>query len=145
MSGTVDLGQFDAAIQRQEDGIDVPILAMDGKTPTGLSIRVAGPDSERARQAREDLHAELVRSERVTPLTPAEATAQGTRYLARLTIGWSPNVKVSGEELAYSEANAIRVYEKYRFIRQQVDLAAGSRAAFMIASPGSSATPSKPD
>lgn len=140
---TVDLSQFDEAIERQEKGIEVPILGLDGKTPTGLVIVVAGPDSERARKAREQLHQELVDAQRIDPLTPAEVAAQGTRFLAKLTIGWAPDVKVAGEQLAFTEANAIRVYEKYRFIRQQVDAAAGNRAAFMIASSGSSATQSE--
>ena len=136
MTKAVDLGQFDAAIEAMETGIDLPIVGMDGK-PLGLTIRIAGPDSARAQAAREALHQEAVESERMTPLSAAETTAQGTRFLAKLTMGWSPKVKVDGEggeELDYSEANAIRVYEKYRFIRQQVDNAAGSRAGFFLAS-----------
>ena len=139
----IDLGAFDEAIARQEAGIPVTILSLDGKTPTGLSIVVAGPDSARAQAAREALHDELVQAQRLTPLSPAELSTQGAKFLAMLTIGWSPKVKVNGEEFDYSEANALKIYERYRFIRQQVDAAAGNRAAFMPASPGSSATPSE--
>lgn len=137
---SIDLGQFDAAIEQMEAGLDLPILGMDGK-PLGLTIRIAGPDSSRAQAAREALHQEAVESERLTPLTAAEVAAQGTRFLAKLTIGWTPTVTVDGEVLEYSEANAIRVYEKYRFIRQQVDNAAGSRAGFFLASQRLSAKP----
>lgn len=137
---SIDLAPFDDAIRRQEEGLEVEILGMDRKTKTGLVIRVAGPDSERAQRAREALHKELVEAQRLTPLTPAEISARGARFLAKLTIGWSPNVKVDGEELAASEENAVRVFERYRFIREQVDAAAGDRAAFMPASPSSSAT-----
>lgn len=138
---SIDLAPFDDAIRRQEEGLEVQILGMDGKTPTGLVIRVAGPDSERARRAREALHQELVDTQRTTPLTPTEVSSRGARFLAKLTIGWSPNVKVDGEELGATEDNAFKVFERYRFIRQQIDNAAGDRSAFMPASPSSSATP----
>lgn len=136
----IDLAPFDEAIRRHEQGIEVPIISMDGKTPTGLVILVAGPDSDRARKAREALHHDLVEAQRTTPLTPAEVSDQGAKFLAKLTIGWAPNVKVDGEELEYSEANAMKVFSRYRFIRQQVDSIAGDRAAFMPASQSSSAT-----
>lgn len=138
---TVDLDQFVPVLQRQEDGIDVQVKGMDGK-PLGLTIRVAGPDSDRARGAREDLHRELVDAQRVDPLTPGETYAQGSRFLAKVTLGWSPRIKLDGEERECTEANAIRVYDQFRFIREQVDRAAGNRAAFMVASSGSSAAPS---
>lgn len=140
---SIDLTPFDEALRRQDEGIDVPVLSMDGKTPTGLSIRVAGPDSDRATQARQELQQELIAANRLAPLTPAETAAQGTRFLAKITLGWSPSVTMGGQELSYSEANAIRIYERFRFIRQQVDMAAGSRLAFMTALPSSSATPSE--
>ena len=136
---TIDLSPFDDALRRQEEGAEIAILSMDGKTLTGLVIRVAGPDSERARRAREALHQELVDAQRTTPLTPAEVSSRGARFLAKLTVGWSPNVKVDGDELSASEENAFKVYERYRFIRVQVDNGA-DRSAFMPASPRSSAT-----
>lgn len=137
---SIDLATFDAAIEQMETGLDVPIIGMDGK-PLGLTIRVAGPDSSRVQAAREAMHQEAVESERLTPLSAAESYAQGTKFLAKLTIGWTPTVTVDGEVLEYTEANAIRVYEKYRFIRQQVDNAAGSRAGFFLASRKPSAKP----
>lgn len=140
---SVDLSQFDAALEKMESGIDVPILGMDGKL-TGLSITVAGPDSERAQKARQELHLEDVDSERMVPFTAAELYARGTRYLAKITVGWSGPVKIAGEELTYSEANTIRVYERYRFIREQIDGAAGSRAGFFLASKTPAAKSSKP-
>lgn len=139
---SVDLSQFDAALEKMESGVEVSILGMDGK-PLGLSITVAGPDSERAQKAREALHQEDVESERLAPLTPAELYARGTRFLAKITIGWSAPVKIGGEEIQFSEANTIRLYEKYRFIREQVDAAAGSRAGFFLASKTPAAKPSK--
>ena len=47
-----DIGSFDALTKAQDDGIDVPIVHPVTREPIGLTIRVAGPDSERQRAAR---------------------------------------------------------------------------------------------
>lgn len=127
----IDLSSFEDAIQKQEKGIDVPILGMDGKTPLGLTIRVAGPDSDRAQKAQEELADELIEQENMTRLNARDAAKRGIKYLARITIGWAPDVVLDGQELAYSPENAERVYTKFRFIREQVDRAAGNRARFI--------------
>jgi len=129
-SKPVDLATFDAAVKKQEDGIAVPILAMDGKTKLGFSIRVAGPDSDRAERAQEELTDELIEQENMTRVQAREATQRGLRYLAKITIGWEPAVILDGQELAYSEDNAFKLYQRFKFIREQVDRAAGNRARF---------------
>jgi hypothetical protein len=86
MTNAIDLDQFEGALERQEKGIEVSLLSMDGKSPLGVSIRVAGPDSERAAKARADLHQELVDNQNVDPLSPAEAAARGVRFLAKITL-----------------------------------------------------------
>lgn len=129
--GAIDLSSFEDAIQKQEKGIDVPILGMDGKTPLGLTIRVAGPDSDRAQRAQEELADELIEQENMTRLNARDAAKRGIKYLARITIGWTPDVVLDGQELAYSPENAEKVYTRFRFIREQVDRAAGNRARFI--------------
>lgn len=127
----LDLSGLDAAIKRQDEGLDVEIKGLDGKTPLGLTIRVAGPDSQRAQQAQEALADEMLAKEDVSAKVSArEATERGIRYLARVTIDWEPAVKVDGEELSCSAKNAEKLYRKYRFIRDQVDRAAGNRSRF---------------
>jgi len=134
--GPLDLSGVEAAIQRQDEGTDVEIVGLDGKTPLGLTIRVAGPDSERAQRAQEALADEMVAAgNAATKLKARDATARGIRYLAEITIDWAPAVKLGGEELAYSAANAAKLYERFRFIREQVDRAAGDRGRFMTRSP----------
>ena len=130
-SGALDLSSVDAAIKRQDEGLDVEIKGLDGKTPLGLVIRVAGPDSQRAQEAQEALTDEMLAREASETRTSAkEATERGIRYLARITIGWQPAVKLDGEEMAYSVANAEALYRRFRFIRDQVDRAASNRARF---------------
>ena len=147
-SNKIDLAQFDEAISRHDQGLNVPIFGPDGRTPSGLVVRVAGPDSAKVVEARAVLQRKLVESRRLDPLTPQEVSRQGAEFLALITIGWftpedkPATVLIEGKELSFSVENAILVYERYRFIRSQVDNASGNRQAFLTASPGSSATPS---
>ncbi|MDJ1465655.1 hypothetical protein [Nitratireductor sp. GZWM139] len=126
----VDLSSFDDAKAKHEAGIEIAIVGPDGKTPMGFSIRAAGPDSERAQIAQEELADELIEQENLTRLKAREAAQRGIRYLAKLTMGWVPNIILDGQELEFSEENAEKLYRRHRFIREQVDKAAGNRARF---------------
>lgn len=130
-SGALDLSGFDAAAKRHEEGIVVDIIGPDGETPSGLKIRVAGPDSQRARKAQEDLAASLIAQENIGKPKASETTRRGIEFLARITLGWEPAVKIDGKEMVYSVENAEKLYGRYSFIRDQVDRAAGKRARFM--------------
>ena len=129
-SEPVDLSSFDGMVQRQEEGILVPIMGPDGKSPLGFSIRVAGPDSARAREAQEELADELIEQEVATRLAARDMADRGFKYLSKVTLGWEPSIKLDGAELAYSEENAEKLYRRFNFVKEQVDRAAGSRARF---------------
>ncbi len=94
----------------------------------GFSIRVAGPDSARAIAAQDELSDELIARQDTGKMTAREITERGARYLAKITLGWEPAIKIEGEDRAFSEANAVLLYNKFRFIREQVDKASGNRA-----------------
>ena len=131
-TAAVDLSAIEAAISRQDDGIDVPLVGLDGKTPLGIKIRVAGPDSARAIAAQEAQTDDLLERQDAGKPNAKQLAERGIAYLARVTIDWSPAIKIDGEERAYSEENAVLLYSKFRFIKEQVDRAAGNRARFMI-------------
>lgn len=127
----VDLSSLDDAKKKHEEGIGVSVLGADGKTPLGFSIRVAGPDSDRAQKAQEELTDELIEQGNAGSLNGREATQRGVKYLARITLGWEPKIILDGQELAYSPENAEKLYRRHKFIREQVDRAAGNRAGFL--------------
>lgn len=126
----VDLSSFDDAKKKHEEGIDVALVGPDGKTKIGVTIRVAGPDSDRAEAAQGEFADELAEQQNSGALNGRERTSYGIRYLAKITLGWEPNLVVDGQELAYSEENAEKLYRRHKFIREQVDRAAGNRARF---------------
>lgn len=134
----LDISALGEAVKRQNEGIEVSILGMDGK-PTGLKIRVAGPDSRRALEAQEELTdarieklaAQVAAGGSPEKLKASDATKQGINYLARITLGWTPaNINDGEEEFAFSHAAAVRLYTKYRYIRDQVDRVAADRTRF---------------
>lgn len=130
-AGPVDLSAFDAAMDRQERGIEVPILDQAGKKKLGLTITVVGRDSRRAIAAQDEMTEELVEREIDSPLSAAERRDRGIRFLAKLSTGWTPNIILDGKELAFSEANAVKLYTRHPFIKEQVDVAVGSRSRFI--------------
>ena len=149
-TGTVDLAQFDAAVQRQEDGILVPIYSMDGKTPLGFSIRVAGPDSSRSTEALDAIQQELIDEASLDTPKPSDNANRRLRYFAKVTMGFEPDARadgttpdtaiiLDGAPLPFSEDNAAKLYQRFRFIYQQVVAKADTRAAFLKDSPDASA------
>lgn len=141
-TATTDLAQFDAAVQRQEDGILVPIYGMDGKTRLGFSIRVAGPDSTRSTEALDAIQQELVEEASLETAKPSDNANRRLRYFAKVTMDFVPDQRADGttpevaivldkEPLPFSEANAEKLYQRFRFIYQQVAAKADTRAAFL--------------
>lgn len=128
--GPVDLSCFDYEKKKHEEGISVAIKDPLGND-TGFSIRIAGEYSERAQKARRELSDELIAGGKLGALSADEVADRNIRYLAKITLGWTPNAVVEGKELEFSEANAVKVYRRYPSIREQVDTEAGKRERFI--------------
>lgn len=54
---------------------------------------------------------------------------ESIELLATCTTGWC-GISEGGKELPFSFANAVYIYTKYNWIREQVDIAIGDRANF---------------
>ncbi|MFM2129058.1 MAG: hypothetical protein RL477_604 [Pseudomonadota bacterium] len=128
--GVVDLSAIEASIRRQDEGIVVDIMGPDGKTPLGLRIRVAGPDSARAVAAQDALTDELLAAQNDGKPTAATYSARRVRWLAKLTLSWEGKVRFDGAEHEFSEAAAAALYERFPFVLNQIDRAAGDRSRF---------------
>jgi len=139
-AGGLDLSRFDAMQVAQEEGLDVEIRGPDGKK-LGFSIKIAGPDSVRQRQAIEKMASERLEANDPTPLSAAELFDRQTRGLAIATISWS-EFKLDGEVYKLTEENAYKLYTRFPFIRDQVADRAGRRSAFFASSQSDAATQS---
>ncbi len=127
-----DLAAFDGLKEAQEAGIDVEIKDPKGK-PIGISIKVAGPDSERQRKAIKALTDQRINSEDLTTATADDFENNTIKILAASIISWSPIV-LDGADLPCTEENAIRLFSRFAFIRDQIEKKAGRRAGFMTPS-----------
>ncbi|MDF2797514.1 MAG: hypothetical protein K0R85_258 [Devosia sp.] len=125
-----DLSAFDGLAQAQEDGIDVPITHPSTGDELGIVIRVAGPDSSRQRKAVQKQIDARLRRRSTQPMTAEEITESSLRTLAHSVISWN-SVVIDGADVPCTYENAIALFQRFPFIREQVDSAAGNRAGFL--------------
>lgn len=144
-AGPVDLSEFDEMVSRQEQGILVPIhkpLPNGKSAPLGFSIRIAGPDSTRAQEALDEIQMDMIAAESLDVSTPTSVADRRIAYFAKVTLDFVPDERedgtkpdhamiLDGAPLPYSEANAAKLYTRFRFILQQVQSRADTRAAFL--------------
>lgn len=101
--------------------------------PIGASIRVLGKDSH-AYQAKalELQRRRLDRARRSEGeiADPAMIRADATELLACCTSGWE-GIELDGEAFPCNEGNATALYERFTWIREQVDEAIHDRANFL--------------
>lgn len=100
---------------------------VDGK-PTGIRLRIAGPDSETQRAARlklaDDL-ADLADADgRVSPAAREQARLDN---LARCILAWE--IAEDGEPVPFTHRNIIRLLKAGAWVQAQVDAFAADRSA----------------
>lgn len=129
----VDLSGLEALVQSQEEGIEIDILNEQAK-PIGLKIRVVGPDSDRMQKAVRDVAAEFAKAaadrESLGETREDDSDARMVAILAKATMSWSPNPKIGGSVVPFSEENVRNLYTKFRIIREQVEVRAVRRGSF---------------
>ncbi|MGR9477015.1 hypothetical protein [Rhizobium leguminosarum] len=127
-----DLSGLESLIQSQEEGIEIDILNERGE-PIGLKIGFVGPDSDRMQKAMRDVAAEFAKkaAER-SSLEPAtdDSDDRMIAILAKSTTHWSPNPKIGGQVVPFSEENVRNLYAKFRIIRDQIEVRAVRRSSF---------------
>lgn len=122
---------FDGMAKVQDEGIWVDIKL--GTEVTDFRIRVCGPDSERAKQARHDVFNAAARRGKLLRQQPASIIeADRIKEIAGCICGWE-GMTHNGEPVPFTKARAVELLTKYRAIYQQVEKVACSRDAFMPA------------
>lgn len=127
-----DLSGLEAMLQAQEEGVDIAILNEKGM-PIGLTVNIVGPDSDRSRNAVREVAAEFAKraAARDDDLSADDDEDERmSAILAKVTTGWSPNPKIGGQVIPFSEANVRNLYSKFRIIRDQVERKASRRDSF---------------
>lgn len=125
-----DLAQFADLAKAQDDGIDVVILHPKTGESLGITVKVAGPDSDRQKKARNAINNERLRMSRNKRLTAAELEADALKITAASIISWDGVIE-NGEDVVLNAESATAILAKYPFIREQLDSAVGDRAGFI--------------
>lgn len=136
-----DLSGLESLIQSQEEGIEIEILNERGE-PIGLKIGFVGPDSDRMQKAMRDVTAEFAKAAAERGSLEASADDGDARMiaiLAKATTHWTPNPKIGGQVIPFSEENVRNLYSKFRIIREQVEVRAVRRSSFTKSSSAASA------
>lgn len=126
----VDLSEFAGLPQAQEDGIDVAILHPGTGEDLGITVRVAGPDSERQKKARNAITNERLQKSRNKRLTASELEADAIKITAASIIEWSGMIE-NGKPVELTRENATAIITKYPFIYDQLTAAIGDRSGFI--------------
>lgn len=145
LSAPADLAELDELVQRQEAGVLVQIVNMDGRSPLGFGILVAGPDSDRALRAREKM-AQSIQSimldKEAEEVSEAERAPIELQFLADISIGFVGSATLDKAVLTDTPEDFAKLYRRFRFIRLQVERAHYDRSRFLPESGDGSSTQS---
>ncbi len=129
----VDLSGLEALVHSQEAGIEIIVVNEQG-SPIGLKIGVVGPDSDRMQKAMRDVATEFAKAaaerESLGEVSSDEGDARLIAILAKATTHWTPNPKIAGQVIPFSEENVRNLYTKFKIIRDQVEAKAARRSSF---------------
>lgn len=127
-------------VDAQETGIPVDIKGPDGKS-IGLKITVYGPDSTQVDKALDDV-TKIMEAEALAGTSDEDprrsADRRTTLILARSCKSWDNNPVFGGKTYEFSVENLEFIFDKFRIIRDQVEVVAFRRGSFSIALSASS-------
>lgn len=132
-----DLAAFDT-VKGSNDGFDVQIYNPGNNEDTDIFISVLGKDSDQfqkiSRGQNKKRMAKMQKGGFRNVATPPieEIESDGIELLAACTTGWK-GVVIDKKKIEFSKDNAVMVYNRYPWLKEQVDIAIGDRANFIKA------------
>jgi hypothetical protein len=129
----LDLSYLSDFVRRQNEGIDHKIVLPNGKE-MGLTIKIVGPDSDRAGKAISATQQEFAAQATKIETDDQEETERSRRfaYAAKCCVSMTPPViKIGEEEFKANEDDFRRLFTKMRFIGDQAYGHAISRSDFI--------------
>jgi len=135
----VDLSAIDT-VKGSNDGCDVNIYHPGTMVDLDITINVLGKDSDEWMKnqyaAQRKYQAKVTKGGYRSSVSllpdPEEVARRDRELLAKCTRSWS-GVELDGKELEFSTDNAVMVYERFPWVKEQIDIAIGDRANFIKA------------
>ncbi|MGE0853640.1 MAG: hypothetical protein AB7O44_29170 [Hyphomicrobiaceae bacterium] len=134
MTDLADLTALFGNIEDQNRGAELELRDPVTGAPTGMKIRIAGPDSKiqtHARQQAQDELADLLPEyrRRVGQTIKAKDRERiSVEMLARCVLSW--NLQQDGQDVPCTHETIVRVLTAAAWVREQVDEFAGSRTPY---------------
>lgn len=132
---TIDLSSIDT-VAGSNEGFEVQIYHPGTNEDLGITINILGKDSDEfqkvSRAQSKKRMAKLAKGGgfRTSVISVEEIDRDGLELLAACTKSWS-GVIVEGKTVECNKDNAIDLYERFPWIKEQVDAAMGDRANFI--------------
>lgn len=132
-----DLASLDT-VKGSNEGFDVQIYNPATNEDLGIVITVLGKDSDefqkvgRAQQKKRMARLNKGGFRTGAILNPEEIEQDGIELLAACTKGWI-GVVLEGKEIECNADNAVMLYKRFPWIKEQIDVAVGDRANFIKA------------
>lgn len=125
----MDFADFASNAIDQDKGRKLVIVNPWTGEPTGMSMLVAGPDSDTQRRARIAMMDELADMARPDGTVSAEDRETARIHcLARCVLGW--DVSDGGASIPFEHKHVVRVLRAGAYLQAQVDAFAGDRSNF---------------
>lgn len=125
----MDLSDITNSAGAQEKGHEFELLDPVRGDPTGIKLRLAGPDSQISRKARQTLEREVSRlSNRSGGMSPEARERLMDDFFAAITLDWT--VKEKGKSVPYSKDAFLRLLRAGLWVRAQIDGFAGDRSPY---------------
>ena len=123
-----DLAKLDTA-KVAEEGAELRVAHPTTGEDLGITITLIGTDSKTFRDiSKSRATASLKKKTREIDLDQNESDA--VELLAKCTKGWS-GITENGKEVAFSFDNAVQLYTKYLWLREQIDRFMADRSNFL--------------
>jgi hypothetical protein len=124
-----DLNDLSGLSDAQEAGIDVSITHPKTGEPLGIVIKVVGPDSKKQAKARTAVLNDRV-EKKIRKITADRLTEEATSMVANSVLSWT-GVEIDGAVVPFTVENAVMVFTRWPFIREQVQSVSDDRANFI--------------
>ena len=125
---TFDLAKLDTA-KVAEEGAELRVAHPTTGEDLGITITLIGTDSKTFRDiSKSRATASLKKKTREIDLDQNESDA--VDLLAKCTKGWA-GITENGKEVVFSYDNAVQLYTKYLWLREQIDRFMADRSNFL--------------
>ncbi|TPK42636.1 MULTISPECIES: hypothetical protein [unclassified Mesorhizobium] len=123
-----DLSTLDAMQERQNEGVEFPIMDA-ARQDTGIRIKVAGPDSDTQRKARDAVMQRMINAGNDVR-TLEDRQRDNIAILAAAVLDWT-GIHRKGEPVECNRDEVVSLLTRYPVVRDQIDIYASTRALYM--------------